>query len=151
MIIVSSCLLGVCCRYDATHSIDRTILSLADLEAIIPVCPEQLGGLTTPRPPAQIVKGSGIDVLMRKAKVIDSENRDVTSNFLTGAEMALLIAQTLKIKKAILKERSPSCGVHYIKKGDLLTKGSGVTTELFRRNGIRVISSAEINKEFLMS
>ncbi len=109
----------------------------------IPVCPEQLGGLPTPRNPAEIVGGDGDDVLDGKARVIDLEGNDVTRQFLAGAEQALQLAQKVGATVAILKENSPSCGSSHVYDGSFSGNkkpGVGVTAALFRRNGIRVES-----------
>jgi uncharacterized protein YbbK (DUF523 family) len=122
VILVSACLLGVRCRYDgAKREIPAKIGKLGDRgECLIPVCPEQLGGLSTPRPKN--------DLTWRRAKptVIDEEGRDVTPEFLSGAEETLRIAKLLGAKRAIFKSRSPSCGE------------DGITTRFLRRQGIEV-------------
>lgn len=96
----------------------------------IPVCPEQLGGLPTPRTAADLVGGDGHDVLAGRASVIDSQGRDVTAPFILGARQCLAIAQTQGITTALLKARSPSCGVNL---------RAGVTAALLTANGIKVI------------
>ncbi len=150
MIIVSACLLGVRCRFDGGSTIQDDLLGLLDEgEILIPLCPEQLGGLSTPRPPAQIRGGDGNDLLSGRARVINSEGRDVTGNFIAGAENTLLIARTLKIDKAVLKEKSPSCGVHLIKRGDIAVSGQVVASALLRRHGITVISSERVYEDYL--
>lgn len=109
---------------------------------IIPICPEQLGGLTTPRLPAEIKDGNGEKVLDGLARVINKEGLDVTDNFLKGAYESLKIAEVLGAKKAILKERSPSCGVKQIYDGNFkgnLIKASGITAALLKSRGIEVI------------
>ncbi len=113
----------------------------------IPLCPEQLGGLTTPRVSAQIVNGNGEDVLDNFARVIDSMGRDVTEQFLRGAEEAGRIAKLMGASGAIMKEMSPSCGVRFIRKSDSIIEGMGVTSALLMREGIHVISSDEISEE----
>ena len=147
--IISACLLGVRCRFDGESRPHKGILSCIDNEVLIPICPEQLGGLPTPRSPAQIEGGSGDDVLSKKARVINAAGTDVTSKFLAGAENALFIARTLGVDKAILKEKSPSCGVHYIKRNEEIIEGTGVTSALLKKHGITVISSERIFKEYV--
>jgi uncharacterized protein YbbK (DUF523 family) len=110
---------------------------------VLPVCPEQLGGLPTPRPPAEIVGGSGEDVLDGQARVITRDGQDVTDNYLRGALEVLRLAQLAGVDEAILKERSPSCASTEIYDGTFsgtLRPGCGVTTALLRRHGIRVVS-----------
>jgi len=143
MILCSACLLGIKCRYDARQKPNRKVLKLAKKKILIPICPEQLGGLETPREPAEIVGGEGKDVLEGKAKVITESGKDVTKNFILGAKEVLKIARILNIKKAILKQKSPSCGNGKIYDGSFsrkVKKGDGVTTALLKKNGIEVIS-----------
>ena len=147
MIIVSACLLGIKCRYDGSSRPDEKLLEMASEIIFIPLCPEQLGGLSTPRVPAQIVNGNGEDVLNNLAKVIDSDNRDVTEQFLKGAEETGRIAKLMGVSAAVMKEMSPSCGVCFIRKNDSTVKGMGVTSALLTREGIHVISSDEISEE----
>ena len=140
-VLVSECLLGVNCRYDGKNSrCDALLETLKDC-AIIPICPEQLGGLTTPRPPAQINGGSGIDVLMKKAQVLRVEDKvDVTEQYVKGAEAALYLAKLFKAEEAYMKEKSPACGVHFIKRGKEKVDGSGVCTALLQSEGLKIHS-----------
>lgn len=131
IILVSACLAGLRTRYDA-ELVDqpRCRTRLADC-IWIPVCPEQLGGLPTPRCPADIVGGTGDDVLDGRARVIDSAGCDLTEAFVRGAEMVVEIAKAQRVDEALLKARSPSCGVDK----------RGVTAALLMRNGITVRES----------
>lgn len=134
--LCSACLLGLCTRYDG--KVKRTypkVLALAKKEILIPVCPEQLGGQPTPRPSAEI----------RDNRVIDTSGKDITDQFVKGAEEALKIALLYNVKEAILKQRSPSCGSGQLKmlNGDII-EGDGITTELLKKNGIKVISEEEL-------
>jgi uncharacterized protein YbbK (DUF523 family) len=141
--LVSACLMGCECRYDKKDNWIGTIEQLVKDGKAVPACPEQLGGLPTPRPPAEIIGGDGFDVLDGKARVVDNTGNDVTANFIQGAQQALRIAQTVGATEAILKERSPSCGSAMIYDGTFSkTKrtGVGVTAALFIRNGIAVTS-----------
>ncbi len=113
----------------------------------IPLCPEQLGGLSTPRVPAQIADGTGEDVLDNLASVIDSMGRDVTEQFLKGAKEAAKIAKLMGADVAIMKDMSPSCGVSFIRKDDAAIEGMGVTSALLTREGVHVISSDAISEE----
>jgi uncharacterized protein YbbK (DUF523 family) len=142
MIIASACLLGLNCRCDGRSSKEgKLFLFLPD---IIPVCPEQLGGLATPRNPAQIIDGNGNDVLEGKARIVNAAGYDVTREYIQGAQEILKISQLYKVTKAVLKERSPSCGVYHIYHGQSLVDGMGVTCALLRRAGVQVLSSEEI-------
>ena len=143
-IIVSACLTGVCCRYDGGHRLDENVMRLSPEVDLVPLCPEQMGGLTTPRQPCEIIGGDGDDVLDGRARVVDTEGRDVTGQLLKGANEFFRIAERSKIKKAIMKEKSPSCGVHRIYRNGILVSGKGVLTALLLREGIEVVSNEEI-------
>ena len=141
MKIVSACLLGIKCRWDGKVKPCPKILELAKKEKLIPVCPEQLGGLSTPRIAQEVQSCSGEDVLDGKGKVLNRKGEDVTLNFITGAEEVLKIARLFNIKEFIGKSKSPSCGCGIIYDGSFsgnLTKGNGVTTALLKRNGIKI-------------
>ena len=149
MILVSSCLLGEKCRYDGNDCFDPLVVKLVNNRGAIPCCPEVLGGLPTPRVPAEIIGGNADDVLDGKAQIMTKEGVDVTKEFVEGAYQTLKLAQENDISVAILKERSPSCGSCLVYDGtfsDVKIPGIGVTTALLRRNGIKVYS--EENFEF---
>jgi uncharacterized protein YbbK (DUF523 family) len=149
MKLVSACLLGCECRYDKKSVALPELEQVFEKGSLVPVCPEQLGGLPTPRNPAEIVGGDGFDVLDGKAKVIDNQGRDVTEQFLSGAYQTLKIARIVGAEEAILKEKSPSCGSQLIYDGTFsgTTKlGLGVTAALLVRNGLAVYSD-ELLKE----
>lgn len=143
MKLISACLIGCECRYDQKSCRDEKGVELLAAGEAIPVCPEQLGGLPTPRPPAEIVGGDGFDVLDGRARIVDREGRDVTELYLAGARQALRMAQTVGAKQAILKENSPSCGSSFIYDGTFSGNklaGVGLTAALLMRNGIEVRS-----------
>ncbi len=130
-ILVSACLLGVACRYDGKSKPDPTVKELIKKYNLIPVCPEIFGGLPTPRPASEIY-GS---------KVISSTGDDVTENYKRGAEETLRLAKLFNCKKAVLKEKSPSCGFGKIYDGTFsktLIDGKGVTAALLSENGIKI-------------
>lgn len=106
---------------------------------IVPVCPEQLGGLSTPRRPAEIIGGDGFDVLRGRAKVIDSAGKDVTAYFLKGAREVLTIVRLNQVTRVYLKEGSPSCGTTQIVFKKKKRSGSGVTAALLIKEGIEVV------------
>ena len=106
MIIVSACLLGVKCRYDGDSRPEERLLSLISENIFVPVCPEQLGGLPTPRSPAEIVHGDGSDVLNGRAEIIDSTGKNVTEQFLKGAEEVRKIAGLMRVDAVIITEMS---------------------------------------------
>jgi uncharacterized protein YbbK (DUF523 family) len=136
--IVSACLAGVRCRYDGDHCETPEIRRLVAEGCALPVCPEQLGGLPTPRIPAEIVGDGGEAVLKKTALVLDKEGREVTAALIRGAEEAWKLARLVGAKKAILRERSPSCGVTQICRGEEAISGEGVTCFLLRTHGIQV-------------
>lgn len=124
--IVSSCLVGLCTRYDAKTSENIVCRKRLINNIYIPVCPEQMGGLTTPREAADITGGDGHDVLAGKAKVLTKSGKDVTKAFIQGARQVLSIASAQQIDTILLKSRSPSCAVQ----GKI-----GVTAALLQQNG----------------
>lgn len=137
MKLCSACLLGIRCRYDGKSKPDKRIIGLSRKEALIPVCPEQLGGLSTPRENREI-KGK---------RVITASGKDETENMKRGAEETLKIAKLFNIKQAIFKQKSPSCGCGKIYDGTFsgrIIKGDGITTALLKKNKIKVISEEDI-------
>ncbi|MES9736934.1 DUF523 domain-containing protein [Peribacillus frigoritolerans] len=147
MILVSSCLAGLEVRYNGTHSLDDRIMALMREKKAVAVCPELLGGFSTPREPAEIVGGEGGDVLDGKAKIIEKSGRDVTELYIKGANLTLLKAQEVGATLVVLKENSPSCGSATIYNGEFKGKkkvGNGVTAALLRRHGFTVISEERL-------
>ncbi|MFQ5464356.1 MAG: DUF523 domain-containing protein [Thermodesulfobacteriota bacterium] len=138
-VLVSSCLLGLATRHDGGHALSEEVLAALGDANIVPVCPEQLGGLPTPRPAAAIAGGSGADVLDGHARVVDIEGADVTGRFISGAEAVGAIAALTGASRACLKENSPSCGAGFIytPEGELV-RGEGVAAALLRRRGMDV-------------
>lgn len=149
MYLISSCLCGVNCKYSGGNNLNEKCLDLLKEGKGILICPEQLGGLPTPRLPAEII-GKAENILRGMDKIITKNNIDVTNEFLKGAKETLKIAKLYKINKAILKEGSPSCGVNYIYDGSFTgkkIKGNGLTTEILIKNGIEVISDINFMEE----
>lgn len=147
MRLCSACLLGFRCRYDSGTKSNEKVLAIAKEETLIPFCPEQLGGQGTPRPDAEIVGGTGLDVLEGKAKVLERDGTDVTANFILGAQESLKLANLLNIREVILKQRSPSCGnsqIYDSTSTKTLMAGDGVTAAILKNNGVRVISEEEL-------
>ncbi len=138
-VLVSACLLGRACRYDGRHNHDRVLEDELDArgERAVPFCPEEHGGLGTPRPAAWLER-SAADVLDGAARVVTEAGVDVTAGFVAGAEGALDACRAQGIAKAYLKQRSPSCGSTHTHVDGKLVAGPGVTTELLRRNGVGV-------------
>ena len=149
-ILVSACLLGINCKYNGGNNKKEILVEAFKKGVLIPVCPEQLGGLPTPRQPAKIKGKDGREVIEGKGKVltVTPPFKDVTENFLRGARETLKIALMLEASACILKEKSPSCGVLKIYDfySDNLKAGMGVTTALLKLNGFEVVSSDEEEK-----
>ena len=146
MIIVSACLAGINCTYRGDSNEKERITSLVSRGDIMLVCPEQLGGLTTPREAVEIVAGNGATVFEGISRVKCASGIDVTDQFVRGAEEVLKIAKLCRAECAILKSRSPSCGKGIIHDGSFsgsLTEGNGVTAELLLQNGITVYTEDE--------
>ena len=136
-ILISACLAGVNCKYNGGNNENKKVIELIKNGNAILVCPEQLGGLMTPRTPAERLKD----------KVITKDNHDVTEAYNRGANEVLSLVKRFNIKKAILKSKSPSCGKGKIYDGTFshtLTERDGVTTELLMKNGVEVITEEEI-------
>jgi len=138
-ILVSACLLGRQCRFDGKDKFTPELAFQLEGRKVIAACPEELGELGTPRPACQIEGGDGADVLDGKARVIGEDGVDRTEAFLSGARAALERAVEGGAREAILKERSPSCGVNRIFRDGALGSGSGVCAALLTRHGIRVV------------
>lgn len=139
MILVSACLAGIDCTWDGKNRVRPDIKDLADRGLALAVCPELLGGRRVPRTRTELRGGIGDDVLDGRAKVFDEKGKDVTGQFLKGAYATLEIARKHNIKKAILKSKSPSCGVKNIYNGSFngdLIAGRGVTAALLKRKGL---------------
>jgi uncharacterized protein YbbK (DUF523 family) len=142
MKLVSACLAGVHCRYDGQARGREEIIALLKAGEARAFCPEALGGLKIPREPSEIIGGDGYDVLDGKAKVFSRDGRDVTAEFIRGAEAVLELCRKLGAEEALLKSKSPSCGSGKICDGTFtgtLRPGDGVTAALLKRNHIKVV------------
>lgn len=147
LILVSSCLAGIECRYDGTHRLKEKIRSLVEEKKAVTVCPELLGGFSTPRQSAEIVGGTGKDVLAGDAKVIEKSGRDVTDLYVKGAYKTLEMALKLQVTHVVLKQFSPSCGSKSIYNGTFTgerIQGEGVTSALLSKAGIIVLSEEDL-------
>ncbi|WP_417044749.1 DUF523 domain-containing protein [Dysosmobacter sp.] len=136
-LLISACLLGCRCRYDGASKAQPLAAALAKQHELVPVCPEQLGGLATPRPPAE----------RRGDRVVTEAGADVTAQYRRGAEEALVLYQMLGCDAAVLKERSPSCGHGQIYDGTFtgtLTRRDGVTSELLAQHRVPVYGESQI-------
>ena len=138
-LLISACLLGVSCRYDGKSKPVPEVTELMGKYNLIPVCAEIMGGLSTPRPPAEIVGD----------KVLTESGKDVTAEYIKGAEEVLRLGKIFGCKKALLKERSPSCGTGIIHNGKFdggVVSGFGKTAGLLIKNGIEVFGESRINE-----
>ena len=136
-ILVSACLLGKNCKYNGGNNLNQRVLDFIEEHEVIDVCPEQLGGLSTPRLPAEIVDGV----------VTNKEGVSVDAEFRKGAQSALAAALENKVDLAILQSRSPSCGVKEIYDGSFSgkkVKGQGVFARLLTKYGIKVLDAEDI-------
>ena len=143
---VSACLLGQKVRYDGKDCLVKEVLESLVPNQYISLCPEISGGLPIPRPPAEIQNGSGSDVLLQKASVIDVLGNDLSKTFIDGAYQALKVAQDFSVTHAILKAHSPSCGSDLIYNGSFSghkIQGDGVTAALFKQHSIVVMTEHE--------
>jgi len=140
-VLVSACLLGIHSRYDGRTCPDHELITRLRRQGhpIVPVCPEQLGGLPTPRPPAQISAGDGHNVLEGSARVVTVHGDDVTGHYQRGARECVHLATLLGCTRAYLKETSPACGVRTIQRGGQTCPGSGVAAAALHAAGIQVI------------
>ena len=148
MMLISACLMGETCRYDGRHNLIPDLKEKVDKEALL-CCPEVLGGLSTPRVPAEIVGGTAADVLDGQAQIRTKTGEDVTAAFLEGAYGVLELAKENQVSVAILKENSPSCGSFFVYDGTfsgIKVQGAGLTTTLLRRHGIAVYSEKNFKK-----
>jgi uncharacterized protein YbbK (DUF523 family) len=148
-ILMSACLLGENTRYDGGHNrVDTPIIESWKSEGrILSICPEIEGGLPIPHPPAEVINADGDTIIDGKGKVVDVNGKDVTEEFMLGAQKALQLARDNNIELALLKARSPSCGIRTIYDGtfsNTLKPGKGVTAALLTRNGIHVFNEDEI-------
>lgn len=143
MILVSGCLVGLNCKYNGENNLDERVLNLVKEGKAIPVCPEQLGGLRTPRNAAEIQCIDG------KRNVVTCRGEDVTNEYNRGAEEVLNLAKELDIKEVILQPRSPSCGKGLIYDGTFSKnkiEGNGIAADLLIKNGIKVYMPDEYFK-----
>lgn len=130
-VIVSACLAGLNCRFDCRSQERSEVVALVQAGKAIPICPEQMGGLSTPRDPSEQING----------RIKTNKNIDVTDSYKLGAQEALKVANLFGIKKAILKSKSPMCGVHHIYDGTFsgkLIKGKGILSELLHDEGFEL-------------
>ncbi|MBR5152120.1 MAG: DUF523 domain-containing protein [Clostridia bacterium] len=138
-LLISACLLGTGCRYDGKRKpLSKEVLEqLQDAYWLIPVCPEQLGGLSTPRKPAEY----------NGERFVCQDGTDVTEQYRKGAEESVALALLFGVKRALLKEKSPSCGYGEIYDGSFekrLVAGNGATADALSRQGIAIFGESRI-------
>ena len=140
MIIVSACLLGENCKYSGGNNYNEDVIRYLAGKDYLPVCPEIAGGLSSPRPPAEIIN----------RRVVDKEGKDITSAFLKGAETTLSLAKRHKASLCILKANSPSCGCGKIYDGSFCGKkipGNGLTAAILLENGFEIITEEDLKRD----
>lgn len=137
-VLVSACLLGVPCRYDGKSGPSVKALGLVRSVLCVPICPEQLGGLPTPRPKSHLVEGDGRAVLAGVGRLTTSDGTDVTEAFLAGARETVRLAELFGARRAYLKQRSPSCGCGLVAVDGHPVSGVGVTTAALEAAGIQI-------------
>lgn len=142
-VVVSACLLGRPCRFDGRDKFTPELAFLLEGRKVVAVCPEELGGLGTPRPACQISGGDGCGVLDGTARVIDANGSDRTKAFLAGAQAAMEQLKATGAREAVLKESSPSCGVNRVYRDGALAPGQGVFAALLARANIKVIDEVK--------
>jgi uncharacterized protein YbbK (DUF523 family) len=150
MYLISACLCGINCKYSGENNLNEDCLTLLEQDQAILICPEQLGGLTTPRNPGEIIGDAKSIITKGIGKVITKDGEDVTEAFLRGAKETIKIAKASGTLAAILKEGSPSCGCNYIYDGTFTGEkiaGEGITCAMLKEEGIEVISDEEYSKK----
>jgi uncharacterized protein YbbK (DUF523 family) len=148
-IAVSACLLGFKCRWDGESRPCEKLIKLQKEGKVLPVCPEELGGLSVPRIPSEVKCGDGEGVVNKANFVFNKNGEDVTENFLSGAEKALQLAKDFGASEFLGKFKSPSCGLGKTYDGTFtgkLTKGDGVAVALFKKHGFKILTENDIEK-----
>jgi len=146
VILVSACLVGIACRYNGVSQKNEKVMEWLQGKSFVPVCPESLSGLPVPREAAEFDHGDGALVRSGKTRVITRSGVDVTKEFMRGAIETLKIAQLVKPREAVLKDRSPSCGVYYVYNRGELVRGVGCFTALLLLEGVAVRSEKDIEE-----
>lgn len=146
MYLISACLCGINCKYNGLNNYNEICERLLKENKVIPICPEQLGGLSTPRIPCEL-QGIANEIIQGKNKVINKDGIDVTEMFLKGANEVLKISKMLNVNKVIFKEGSPSCGVNFVYDGTFSGKkisGMGITSQLLNNAEIEIYSENDL-------
>jgi len=145
-VLVSSCLLGLATRYDGDDNYSRSLADYLQRNDLIPipVCPEQLAGMPTPRPKCWYTTGTGAAILAGEGQICNELGVDVSQRLLRGAELTLDIARLTNCELAILKQRSPSCGSSMVHQNGKLVEGMGVAAALLAQHGVALLSEEEL-------
>ena len=145
-ILVSACLLGLPTRYDGQHKANERVLAHLREKGLqaIPICPEQLAGLPTPRPQCWFAHGDGEDLLAGQGRLVRCDGKEMNSAFIRGAEVTLEIARLTNCRTALFKEGSPSCGVKRIHRQQQSVAGQGVATAMLRRSGLQMYGEEDL-------
>lgn len=145
-ILVSACLLGLPTRYDGKHKGNERVIQYLRKNKlqVVPVCPEQLGGLPTPRPPCWFADGDGDAVLDGSGRLVRGDGTEMNTPFIKGAEVTLAVARLADCQTALFKEGSPSCGVRRVYCHQQSVSGRGVATALLLRHGLQVLGEEDI-------
>jgi len=145
-VLVSSCLLGLATRYDGTDNRCAALIDYLQRHDLIPipVCPEQLAGLPTPRPKSWFTAGTGVEVIGGEGNLCNEQGDDLGNSFRQGAEQSLKLALLTNCQQAILKQRSPSCGSREVHQNGRIVPGMGVTAALLAQHGIELLSEEEL-------
>jgi len=145
-IVVSACLVGKRCRYNGEHRTHPGVLRYLKNKDYIAVCPEKLAGWGVPRPPVEFRGGGATEAAEGKARVVDDRGRNRTASLMRGARRALARAVSAKAAEAILKEKSPSCGVKKVYREGKVVRGEGIFTYWLKRHGIAPRSEESFTK-----
>lgn len=152
-LLMSACLVGQCCRYDAKmfpSIVEKRLHIMLNLGEVAVICPECAAGLDVPRDPVEIEAGkTAADVLDGKGRALTKDGKDLTAAFVAGAKQFLDLVNRTGAKVVILKSKSPSCGVHQVYDGTHSGKviaGRGIATELLVRNGVHVFDETELDQ-----
>ncbi len=145
--LVSACVLGQPCRYNGENKSHPEVIRFLQGKKHIALCPEMLAGWGSPRPPVEFHGGGAADVAEGKARIKDERGMDRTGSLIQGISKALRQVQALGVREAVLKEKSPSCGVKRVYRDGKLTRGEGLFTYWLRKKGIRVRSEESFTEK----
>jgi uncharacterized protein YbbK (DUF523 family) len=145
-VLVSACLVGFHCRFDGQDKTSASVLRALKGYAWIPVCPEVKAGMKTPRLPIAFFNGSGPEVLAGSARVIREDGVDVTQQLVDASRALMGLVKKWDVKAAVLKDKSPSCGVRMVYFGEIPGRGSGVFATLLKAFGVEIMHEGEAKR-----